>query len=71
MIKIIVDRSSAYAAEFAAWINTQDGFEAWVELASRHTAGKHQVEMSDSDEENFDGDVSGLLSGLWTRFCNS
>ena len=69
MIRIIVDRSSEYAEEFAAWLNTQDNIEAWVEPAGRHTAGKHQV--STSGEDDFDGDEEDLLGGLWESFCNS
>jgi len=59
---IIVDRSSEYAEEFSTWLNGQDGIEAWVEPAGRHTAGKHQV-------SGYDGNEDELIMRLWDQFC--
>ena len=60
-IRIIVDRSSNQAEEFAAYLKNR-GFDAYIEPAGRHTQGKTVIE-TDEPIENFISELLHVAAG--------
>lgn len=59
--RIIIEHDALEAEEFCSWLISQ-GYDADVETAGRHSAGKTEV-------ENYDGNPEELISRLWESYC--